>query len=211
MEKKDNKYTLKVKGKEVEVNEEIYRAYIRPVQAEQRKKRRAWKCRVLSKSGNYYVRCTKKCETCPYYLAGNSALGNVTSLDRLVDCEVEIEDKNSDFEADYIEKETTKEEYAELHKAIRQLTPRQQEMVKLVYFEGKTQEEVANLLGIDGSSVRHAMQRIYATLRKNLEKKLKNFYLDRHVFKTRVLVKVKGDDDNSFKGGTRFENHKRKL
>ena len=36
MEKKDKKYTLKVKGKEVEVNEEIYRAYIRPVQAEQR-------------------------------------------------------------------------------------------------------------------------------------------------------------------------------
>lgn len=170
MEKKDKKYTLKVKGKEVEVNEEIYRAYIRPVQAEQRQKRRVWKCRVLSKSGNYYVRCTKKCETCPYYLAGNSALGNVTSLDRLVNCEVEIEDKDSDFEADYIEQETTKEEYAELHKAIRQLTPRQQEMVKLVYFEGKTQEEVANLLGIDGSSVRHAMQRIYATLRKNLEK-----------------------------------------
>lgn len=39
MEKKDKKYTLKVKGKEVEVNEEIYRAYIRPVQAEQRQKK----------------------------------------------------------------------------------------------------------------------------------------------------------------------------
>ena len=92
MEKKDKNYTLKVKGKKVEVNEEIYRAYIRPVQAEQRQKRRVWKCRVLSKSGNYYVRCTKKCETCSYYLAGNSALGNLTSLDRLVDCEVESED-----------------------------------------------------------------------------------------------------------------------
>ena len=40
MEKKDKKYTLKVKGKEIEVSEEIYRAYIRPVQAEQRQKRR---------------------------------------------------------------------------------------------------------------------------------------------------------------------------
>lgn len=168
MEKKDKKYTLKIKCKEVEVSEEIYRAYIRPVQAEQRQKRRIWKCRVLSKSGNYYVRCTKKCETCPYYLAGNSALGNVTSLDRLVDCEVEIEDKNSDIESDYIEQETTKEEYAELHKAIRQLTPRQQEMVKLVYFEGKTQEEVAKKYGVDKSAVSHAMQRIYATLKKFL-------------------------------------------
>ena len=148
MEKKDKKYTLKVKGKEVEVNEEIYRAYIRPVQAEQRQKRRVWKCRVLSKSGNYYVRCTKKCETCPYYLAGNSALGNVTSLDRLVDCEVEIEDKNSDFEADYIEQQTIKEEYAELHKVIRQINSRQQEIGKMIYFEGKTQKEVAKGFGL---------------------------------------------------------------
>ena len=157
MEKKDKKYTLKVKGKEVEVNEEIYRAYIRPVQAEQRQKRRVWKCRVLSKSGNYYVRCTKKCETCPYYLAGNSALGNVTSLDRLVDCEVEIEDKNSDFEADYIEQQTIKEEYAELHKVIRQLTSRQQEIVNMIYFEGKTQKEVAKVLGITQGAVSLAL------------------------------------------------------
>ena len=170
MEKKDKKYTLKVKGKEVEVNEEIYRAYIRPVQAEQRQKRRAWKCRVLSKSGNYYVRCTKKCETCPYYLAGNSALGNVTSLDRLVNYEVEIEDKDLDFEADYIEQETTKEEYAELHKAIRQLTPRQQEKVKMIYFEGKTQKEVAKVLGITQGAVSLALAKSIAQLKFLIKK-----------------------------------------
>lgn len=170
MEKKDKKYTLKVKGKEVEVNEEIYRAYIRPVQAEQRQKRRVWKCRVLSKSGNYYVRCTKKCETCPYYLAGNSALGNVTSLDRLVNYEVEIEDKDLDFEADYIEQETTKEEYAELHKAIRQLTPRQQEIVKMIYFEGKTQKEVAKVLGITQGAVSLALAKSIAQLKFLIKK-----------------------------------------
>lgn len=170
MEKKDKKYTLKVKGKEVEVNEEIYRAYIRPVQAEQRQKRRAWKCHVLSKSGNYYVRCTKKCETCPYYLAGNSALGNVTSLDRLVDCEVEIEDKNSDFEADYIEQQTIKEEYAELHKVIRQLTSRQQEIVKMIYFEGKTQKEVAKVLGITQGAVSLALAKSIAQLKFLIKK-----------------------------------------
>lgn len=170
MEEQDKKYTLKVRGKEVEVNEEIYREYIRPVQAEQRQKRRAWKCRVLSKSGNYYIRCTKKCETCPYYLAGNSALGNVTSLDRLVDCEVEIEDKNSDIEDAYIERETSKEEYAELHKAIKRLTLRQQQIVRMVYFEGKTQEEVAEYFCASKQTISNAMQRIYATLKKFLEK-----------------------------------------
>ena len=170
MEKKDKKYTLKVKGKEVEVNEEIYRAYIRPVQAEQRQKRRVWKCRVLSKSGNYYVRCTKKCETCPYYLKRKSALGNVTSLDRLVDCEVEIEDKNSDFEADYIEQQTIKEEYAELHKVIRQLTSRQQEIVNMIYFEGKTQKEVAKVLGITQGAVSLALAKSIAQLKFLIKK-----------------------------------------
>ena len=38
MEKNGKKYTLKVKGKEVEVNEEIYRAYIRPVKQNKDKK-----------------------------------------------------------------------------------------------------------------------------------------------------------------------------
>ena len=170
MENKNKRFTLKIRGQEIEVSEEMYRTYIRPVQAEQRQKRRIWKCRVLSKSGNYYVRCAERCETCPYYLAGNSALGNVTSLDSLVDSEVEIEDKESDIEADYIEQEATKEEYSKLHKAIKLLTPRQQEIVKMVYYEGKTQEEVRKHFGIAKSSMSEAMDRIHATLKKILKK-----------------------------------------
>ena len=47
-ENNENKYIIKIKGKEVEVNEEVYRAYVRPIRAEQRRKRREWKCNVLS-------------------------------------------------------------------------------------------------------------------------------------------------------------------
>ena len=57
-----------------------------------------------------------------------------------------------------------------LHMAIQQLTPRQQEIVRMIYFEGKTQEEVALLYGVDGSAIRHAMKRVYARLKKFLEK-----------------------------------------
>ncbi len=92
MENNDKRFYLKVRGQEIEVSEKVYRAYIRPIRAEQRRKRREWKCQKLSETGGYYVRCKERCENCPYYLAGNSALGNVTSLDKLVDCEVEIED-----------------------------------------------------------------------------------------------------------------------
>ena len=169
MENNGKPRTLKIRGQIVEVSEEVYRAYIRPIRAEQRRKRREWKCQKLSETGGHYVRCKDRCENCPYYLAGNSALGNVTSLDKLADCEVEIEDKRSDVEANYIEQETQKEEYEKLHAAIATLTPRQQEMVRLIYFEDKTQEEVAQIFGIDSSSVRHALKRIKDALRKKLE------------------------------------------
>lgn len=173
MEEKKEFYLI-VRGEKVAVNEEVYRAYTRPIRAEQRRKRRTWKCRKLSETGGYYVRCKERCESCPYYLAGNSSLGNITSLDRLVDYEVEIEDKSSDPEADYIERETTEEEYAKLQRAISQLTPRQQEMVRLVFFEGKTQSEVAKQFGIEKQSVCDAMRRIYASIKKFLEKDEEN-------------------------------------
>lgn len=107
----------------------------------------------------------------------------------------ERQDESGDLEINYIERETQKEEYAALYKAIKQLRPRQQEMIKIVYFEGKKQEEIAQKLGIDGSSVRHAMQRIYTALRK----KYKNFFKNRHVLKSRVLGIVKGNERSSSK------------
>lgn len=168
MENKDKTRTLKIRGQEVEVSEEVYRAYIRPIRAEQRRKRREWKCQKLSETGGYYVRCKERCEKCPFYIAGNNATGNKLSLDRMADDGVDIEDCNADLEANYIEKETQAEEYASLHAAIATLTQRQQEMVRMIYFEGKSQEEVAQIFGIDSSSVRHAMMRIKNALRRKL-------------------------------------------
>ena len=104
------KYIIKVRGEEVEVSEEVYRAYIRPIRAEQRRKRREWKCSKLSKTGGYYVRCNERCETCPYYQSGNNALGNKLSLDRMAEDGVDLEDPNQDVEARYIEEETQKDQ-----------------------------------------------------------------------------------------------------
>lgn len=170
MENKEQGYYLTIKGQRVYVSEEVYRAYVQPVRAEQRRKRREWRCKKVSENGGYYVRCKERCEECPYYLAGNSALGNVTSLDKLVDCEVEIEDIDSDLESKYIEQETKEEESARLREAIATLNDRQQEMVRMIYFEGKTQEEVAKRFAVGKQAISNAMQRIYA----QLEKKLKN-------------------------------------
>ena len=168
MENNGKPRTLKIRGQIVEVSEEVYRAYIRPIRAEQRRKRREWKCQKLSETGGHYVRCKDRCENCPYYLAGNSALGNVTSLDKLVDCEVEIEDKRSDVEANYIEQETQKEEYEKLHAAIATLTPREQEVVRMIYFEEKTVEDVAAFYGVTHQAI--------SKLKKKIFEKIKSFF-----------------------------------
>ncbi len=166
MENKGKRFVLKIRGQEVEVSEEVYRAYVRPIRAEQRQKRRQWKCQKLSETGGHYVRCKERCENCPYYLAGNSALGNVTSLDNLVDCEVEIEDRESDLEANYIERETQEEEYANLHAAIATLTRKEQRLINLIYFEGKTIDEVGAMLGVSHQAIIKAKKKIIEKIRK---------------------------------------------
>lgn len=136
-ENNEKKYIIKIKGKEVEVNEEVYRAYVRPIRAEQRRKRREWKCSKLSKTGGYYVRCNERCETCPYYQSGNNALGNKLSLDRMAEDGVDLEDSKQDVETKYIEEETQNEEKEKLYEAISKLTARQQEFVRLIFLKEK--------------------------------------------------------------------------
>lgn len=73
-------------------------------------------------------------------------------------------------EEDYIEREAAAERKEKLYRAISRLNDRQREMVKMIYFENRPQDEVAKRFGITKSAVSHAMERIYASLRKFLEK-----------------------------------------
>ena len=84
MENNGKRFYLTIRGQEVEVSEEVYRAYIQPVRAERRRKQRAFRCKIKGKKGNL-VRCQKDCRECPYALSGHNALGNNLSLDRMKD------------------------------------------------------------------------------------------------------------------------------
>ena len=57
-----------------------------------------------------------------------------------------------------------------IQKAIEKLKPRQREMVFMIFFEEKTQAEVAEYYGITESAVSQSMDRIYASLKKILKK-----------------------------------------
>ena len=58
-----------------------------------------------------------------------------------------------------------------LKEAIKKLTPRQQEMVRLLYWEGKSQKDLCEIYGIKKQAVSDAVKRIHTSLRKNLNKK----------------------------------------
>lgn len=162
-EKKE--FYVTIKGEKVTVSEEVYRAYIRPLRAERLRKLRAWKCKVKGKKGNL-VRCQEDCSKCPYAQAGKNATGNTLSLDEFKDNGVEILDKAIDLETAYIENEERTSTQERLHKAILQLTPRQQEIVRLLYFEGKTEQEIADEYGITQQAVHNALKKILSRLKK---------------------------------------------
>ena len=166
----EKKYYVTIKGEKVEVTEEVYRAYVRPIRAEQRRKRREWKCRVRGPKGNL-IRCPHDCKTCEYALAGKNATGNMLSLDGIKAAGIEIEDRDFDIEEMFIERENRAELMKKIRKAIMKLTPRQQKIVQMIFFEGKTQEEVRLYFGCAKSSMSEALSRIYVALRKNFEEK----------------------------------------
>ena len=165
----EKKYYVTIKGEKVEVTEEVYRAYVRPIRAEQRRKRREWKCRVRGPKGNL-IRCPHDCKTCEYALAGKNATGNMLSLDGIKASGIEIEDRDFNIEEMFIEREERELTKKRLYVAISKLNERQQQIVKMVYFENLSQEEVSRRLGVNKQAISNAMQRIYASIKKNLEK-----------------------------------------
>ena len=81
----NKKFYVTIKGEKIEVTEEVYRAYVRPIRKEQRQKRRDWKCRVVGPKGNL-IRCPNKCEECPYAKAG-SPKESQSQMDRTGACD----------------------------------------------------------------------------------------------------------------------------
>lgn len=58
-----------------------------------------------------------------------------------------------------------------INEAIKRLNPRQQEMVRLLYWEGKLQNDLCEIYGVSKQAINNALNRIYKTLRKILKKK----------------------------------------
>ncbi len=158
------KNTMTGKYEKVFVTEEVYRAYKKPIRKEQSRERRENRCLVKNKFGNL-VRCTEDCNTCEYYLSRQKPGVNGLSLDTFKEQGLEIADTQFDPETELIEQQ----EKEALHKAIATLTLRQQEIVRLIYFEGCSQEEVRQKIGVAKSTMSELLDYIRRCLKKYLQ------------------------------------------
>ena len=170
METKEQKqYYVIVNGQRVEVTEEVYRAYVRPVRAQQRTEKRNKRCKVKGERFGL-VRCNGDCSECEYAKRGKVSGGAEQSLEALAESGFELPSE-SDMEYDLVAREENEERTALLHRAIRSLNKRQRYILKEIYVKRRTSAEIAADLGIDASAVRHSLQRILASLRKFFEEK----------------------------------------
>ena len=63
-----------------------------------------------------------------------------------------------------------KSEKERLYEAMAKLLPSQRELINKIYYEGKTSANIAAEEGVGKSAVSNRLKRIFAVLRKNLEK-----------------------------------------
>jgi RNA polymerase sigma factor (sigma-70 family) len=171
MSKEENKeFYVMVNGQRIVVTEEVYRAYVRPIRAEQKRMRRNWRCRVGKANGKGYVRCTKDCSECEYARLGNVPNGNVLSLERLSEVGFDITDESMYIESDIIRKERVSEQKILVRKALERLTDRQREVIIAVFFEEISQKEIAEKWGV----THQAVARVYSQACKKLKTLLWN-------------------------------------
>ena len=172
-ENKDKQFYLTVKNtatgkyEKVFVTEEVYRAYKSTERAERKRKQRMMRCTISNEKGKP-VRCHKNCAECELNRLGLVPNTTPLSLEALIEQDFDIPDPNSDF-TDKILEQSDEDEKERLYKAIEQLTPRQQELIRLTYFEGLTQKQIAEFEGVKQCSISLALTRAEATLKKILE------------------------------------------
>lgn len=130
-------FYLFVKGQKVEVSEEVYRAYVQP-----ERKQRMREYRAHDKV-------------------------QITSVEVLAEKGVELEDATPDILTSIIEGEESAEELSRLRVAIAKLSERDRQVVQLYFFEGKTQKEIAELLGVSQPAVVKMLKRILVELANN--------------------------------------------
>lgn len=139
----DNKtYYLYVKDQKVNVSEEIYRAYVRPMRKQKMRE----------------------------YRRKNELGISIVSFDELSEQGVETEELSQDFLEEIIDKEEDTELNKQLKYGLSQLKGSKRIVVEMVCFDNKSQVEVAEELGISPQMVNYFFKRAIEQLKIFLKK-----------------------------------------
>ena len=158
-------FYLRIKGQKVEVGEEVYRAYVRPVRNEQRKKKYDKRCLIPKTNNNktIYVRCKGNCKECEKKRATFNR--RIVPLDRMIERGMDFKDYSSHIEEDLIESERAEQ----VRNSLLRLRGKDRQLIRLIYFEGKTQSEAAKILGWDSPYTSRRLSTVLEKLKKILK------------------------------------------
>ena len=165
MANKERKYYIPVKGESIEVNEEIYKAYYRPIWRTQYHARKNGECRC-PKSQNW--KCDGVCTGCEYYREGKKVSldtpiddsGDITIGDTLVDESECVEDIVVAIDL-----------LNALYDELERLDPEGQRICELMM--NHSERESAELMGMSRST----FKRHWAKLQAELKECLKDYYI----------------------------------
>lgn len=158
------KNTITGKKETVYVTEEVYRAYKGFDRAERKRQQRMMRCSIPNEKGKL-IRCQEDCSKCGALRLGLIQRPTPLSIEGLIEQDFDIPDPNNDFK-DMILEQRDEDEKERLYKAIEMLTPRQQEIVRLYYFDHKNQCEISMLLHISQPAVAYAIKDSIKNLKK---------------------------------------------
>jgi RNA polymerase sigma factor (sigma-70 family) len=146
-------HTIEIDGQQIQVSEEVYRAYKRPAWAEHKRKEREKRC--VGADGN---RCTADCSKCD-----KQRTGSVLSLDKFSAEGFDVEDS-----VDLDELIADKFLFEELYAALQELDPENRRIIDL-FSIGMSEREIATDIGLSQKAINKRKTKIFAQLRERLK------------------------------------------
>lgn len=136
----------------ISVTEEVYRAYMRPIWRERKRRERVKRCRIGG------VRCTGNCSQCPYQRTGGAL-----SIERMQGVGHDPVDTTYDLEF-VVEGRMLLEA---LFEQLEALDPDGQVLCQLL-LDGESERQIAKRLGISQVAVNKRKQKVFGLLREGL-------------------------------------------
>ena len=148
-------FYLTINGMKVEVSEEVYREYKKPVWKEKKRKQRNMRCR----DGNC-IRCHEDCTFCEYARQQGGSQGSDISLEAHMALGADIA---ADYDLmEYVEEKRRSESIrAEIMKF-----EETDKMIAAMLMEGYKQKEIAISVGVEPYDVNRRIKRMQKKLKK---------------------------------------------